>query len=241
MTEEVENPERRWRELLENARRLLRLRENEEARRLVGEGIAYTETVWGSEDEHLIPLLRLMAESLWRGHEPLEANNEAELAYLRRALAISRKRLTSRGLEVARLAGELGNHLIIAGELDEGCSLMTECLDIARANGTEEGFAMYLPVLAHARMAQGRAAEALPLLERAVVVFDTSLTVRTTMRCELARCLVVLGRRDEALMQLEVALHELDADRLHGRNADLMSLVMDLADWAKAYDGSSHE
>jgi tetratricopeptide (TPR) repeat protein len=137
------------------------------------------------------------------------------------------------------LAGQLGSHLAIAQRIDEGCALMLECVEIARQNASEDNFSRYLSLVALARMEQERPAEALPFFERAALISehdDPSSTNHAISRAQLGKCLLALGRYQEALNHLELALRLVDADRVEGkrRHAQLMNDIMEMMDRAKS-------
>ena len=233
MSKDTHDPEDRWRALLEAARQRIDEQDSVAARAVLREAMNYTDQTWGKDDGHLIRPLRLMAESFWREHGPLDPNNESEVECLQRALAIARRRLPPDHLEVGRLAGEVGNHLVIAGHIDEGCALMLECVEIADKNASEDVSLMYLSGIGYARMEQGRPVEALAFFERATTAYarrDPSSTTHAIKRSELGKCLLALGRKEEALEQFHLALRLLDATRIHGKHAYLMSEVMEMID-----------
>lgn len=230
LNNEDSDAEQRWSALLVEAGRLLDVQDTRAARATLEEAIAYVDQTWGIDDIRLIRPLRLMAESHWRQHDPLDPNNEREIECLQRALAIARMRLPPNHLEVARLAGEVGNGLVIAGRIDEGCELMLECLAIAHENASEDDFLRYLPGIGHARMAQSRPGEALPFFERAAIGYerrDPASVVHAIARYHFGNCLWQTGRPKEALDQFQRALSVLDAKRVHGSYARLMNEIMD--------------
>jgi len=230
------NPEQRWSALLDEAGRCIEEHDTVGARAVLQEAISYVDETWGADDVHLIRLLRLMAESYWREHEPLDPNNRQEVDCLRRALAVARRRLSPDHLEVARLAAEVGVALVIAGDRDEGCTRMVECLEIARKNGCEEDFARYLSLIGDARMEQEQPTEALTFYERAARLSedrDPSSIPHALDRYHLGRCLVALCRYDEAIDQLQVALGLADAKRVHGKYADIVNEIMDTIERAE--------
>jgi tetratricopeptide (TPR) repeat protein len=227
----------RWLALLEKARQLIDEKDTLAARAVLREAMDYTDETWGADDGHLIRPLRLMAESFWREHGPLDPNNQSEVECLQRALAVARQSLPSDHLEIGRLAGEVGTHLQIAGHLDEACALMVECLEIADKNASED-FTRYVTGIAHARMEQGRPADALAFFERAALVYERrepSSTIHAIARFHLGKCLFALRRDQEAVNHLELALRLVDADRIDGkrRHAPLMSEIMELIDRVK--------
>jgi tetratricopeptide (TPR) repeat protein len=230
---DTQDPEDRWRALLEAARQRIAVQDTVGARAVLREAVNYVDLTWGADDGHLIKPLRLMAESYWREHGPLDPNNTSEVECLRRALAIARLRLPSDHLEIARLAGEVGNHLVVAGRLDEGCALMLECIDIARDNGSEDDFSRYLTGVAHVRMEQGQPGEALSFFQQAALACerrDPSSAVHAIRRVQLGKCLLALGRSQEALKELHLALRVLDAKRLRGEHASMMNDIMEMID-----------
>ena len=237
MSNETPDPTERWCAFLDEARRLIDAQDTRAARATLDETIAYVDETWGLDDVHLIRPLRLMAESHFRDHAPLDPNNEREVECLQRALAVARRRLPGDHLEVAMLAGEVGTALVMAGYIDEGCELKLECLAIARQNGWEDDFLRYLPGLGHARMAQGRPAEALPYYERSASGYerrDSSSIVHAIARYHLGRCLHQLGRHQEAIDELQLALSVTDAKRVHGSHASLMNEIMSTIDLVKS-------
>jgi tetratricopeptide (TPR) repeat protein len=232
-----QDPEERWRMLIEQGRRMIDDRDLTGARLTLREALAYADETWGEEDVHLIRPLRLMAESYWREHGPLDRKNQNEVECLQRALAIARRKLPPDHLEIGRLTGEVGTHLQIAGHLNEACALMLECLQIADKN-TSEDFTRYATGIAHVRMEQGLPAEALPFFERAALAYERrrpSSTIHAIARFHLGKCLVALHRNQEAVNHLELALRLVDGDRVDGkrRHAPLMSEIMDLIDRAR--------
>ena len=230
------DPEQRWIALLDEADRLIDY-DTSAARAVLLEAMTYVEDTWGEDDVHLIRPLRFIAESFWREHEPLDPNNAKEVECLQRALAIARRRLSPDHLEVARLAGELGSHLVIGGLVDAGCELMIECVEVATKNGSEEDFARYLSLIALARMEQARPVDALPFLERLTLVRerrDASSIGHALARYHLGKCLFAVGRRQDAIAQLELALSIVDAHRAHGKHATLMNEIMDLIERVKS-------
>ena len=229
--------EGRWSELLAEARLLLDKNDLVRARSVLRAAMTYSDKTWGTDDVHLIRPLRLMAESLWREHGPVDRHNEPEIGCLQQALAIARRGVAANDLEIARLAGEVGHHLIVAGRLDEGCVLMMESLEIAERNASAD-FSHYLQTIAQVRMEQARPAEALPFIERAATLHerrDPSSVVHAITRYHLGKCLFALRRNQEAVNHLELALRIVDADGVDGkrRHAPLMSEIMDLIDRAK--------
>lgn len=229
------DPETHWCALLDAARRLLDEHDLIGARSVLREAMAYSDKTWGKDDVHLIRPLRLMAESLWREHDPLDPHNEPELGCLQQALALARLRLSPDHLEVGRLAGEVGRHLVIAGRLDEGCALMLECVQIADESGSEN-FTHSLQTVAQVRMDQARPAEALPLIER-VAQFeerrDPSSVIHAIARYHYGRCLCALGRHQDAMYQLQLALGLFDAKRAQGNHASAMNEIMEMMDRIK--------
>lgn len=226
------DPEHHWSELLDAAHRLLEDHDFVRARSVLRDVMNYCDKTWGEDDVHLIRPLRMMAESLWREHSPFEPHNEPELGCLQQALRIARRRLPPNHLEIGRLAGEVGTHLVGARRLDEGTSLMLECLEIAEMNGSED-FSPYLQTIAQVRMEQSRPAEALPFIERAAAIQerrDPSSVIHALARFHLGRCLAALGRHQDALDQLQLALHLFDAQRIHGSHAVSMNEIMEAID-----------
>ena len=232
------DPEHEWCAMLDAARRLLHAHDHIGARSAIRKVMRYSDTIWGLEDVHLIKPLRLMAESLSREHDPLDSRNAAELGCLQQALTIARRRLPPDHMEVGRLAGEVGNHLVIAGRLDEGCALMLECVKIADENGNEY-YSRFLEMVGQIRIEQGRPAEALPLIERAVRDHERrdATSFGHALACfHMSRCLSALDRTKKALDNLELALRLVDADRVDGkrRHAPLMNEIMGEIDRVKS-------
>ncbi|MBX3192913.1 MAG: tetratricopeptide repeat protein [Labilithrix sp.] len=228
--------EEEWSALLDTARVLIDAHDLMGARRVLREAMEFSDKTWGEDDVHLIGPLRMMAESLWREHGPIDPHNEPELGCLQRALAVARLRLPPDHLEIGRLAGEVGTHLVAAGRLDEGCALMVECVEIAEKNGSEN-FSHYLLMIAQVRTDQARPADALPLIERAASAQerrDPSSLAHGITRYYFGRCLFALGRHEDALVQLQLALRLFDAKRARGNHAATMSEIMETIDRVKA-------
>jgi tetratricopeptide (TPR) repeat protein len=234
VSKDTDDPERRLHVLVQAARQMIDDRDTVGARAVLQQAMDYVVLTWGKDDVHLVGPLWLMAESFSREHDPLDPGNESEVACLQRAVAIARQSLSADHLEVARLAGLLGNHLVIAGKIDEGCALMLECLDIAHKNGRDDDFLRYLTGVAYARMEQGRPLEALAFFERAAIAYEhrgnQSSGTHAIKRVEFGKCLLALGRKREGLEQLHLALRILDANRIGGKNAVLMNEIMEMID-----------
>ena len=209
------DPLAEWSAKLDSARELIDARETAAARVVLNELMSFVDRTWGPEDVHLIRPLRLMATSHFCEHEPLAPENGPEVDCLRRALSIARRRLGDDHGEVASLAGELGGALVVAGSIDDGCALMTECLAIAARIGALDSFSRYFFSIGHARMAQGRPQEALGFFEHALAACerDRRPSVIAVARYSLGKCLRELGRFKDALVELEVALNIAKADR----------------------------
>jgi hypothetical protein len=156
-----------WSAKLKATQEPINARETAAARLALDELISFVDRTWVPEDVHLIKPLRLMAASHFWEHDPLDPNNGPEVECRRRALAIARRRLGDDHGEVASLAGELGSSLVVAGSVDDGCALMTECLEIATRLGELDSFSPYFFSMGHARMAQGRPLEAVGFFEQA--------------------------------------------------------------------------
>ena len=103
-------------------------------------------------------------------------------------------------------------------------------------NASEDDFSRYITGIGYARMEQGRPAEALPFFERAAVVHerrDPSSIGHAIARGDLGKCLLGVGRHQEALDQMQLALRILDVQRVHGKHAGLMNEIMELIESAK--------
>jgi tetratricopeptide (TPR) repeat protein len=210
------DPVVQWNATLEFAENLIAARDTTQARFVLDELISFVNRTWGPEDVHLIRPLRLMAASYFWEHEPLDPENGSELECLRRALAIARRRLGDDHREVAALAGQVGHALVVAGSIEDGCALMTECLGIATQLGEVDAFSRYFGLIGDARMAQGRPDEAVGLYEHAVAtckrIRPSSISLAVA-QYSLGKCLRQLGRSKEAVVELELALTIAKADR----------------------------
>lgn len=210
------DPVGEWTTKLQSAQELIAARETAAARLVLDELIAFVNRTWGPDDVHLIRPWRLMAASHFWEHEPLDPNNGLEVECLRRALAIARRTLGDDHGEVALLAGELGAALIVSGAIDDGCALMTECLEIAARLGELASFSRYYFSIAHARMAQGRPQEALGFFEQAVAACQRDRPSSISLAIahySLGKCLRQLGRSTDALVELKLALRIAKAHR----------------------------
>ncbi|MDB4944278.1 MAG: hypothetical protein JWP97_3812 [Labilithrix sp.] len=202
-------PEERWTSAVEEAQRLIAARDTDSARTVLAQLVSFVDRTRGPDDVRLIRPLRLMAATHFWEHEPLDPDNEEEVACLRRALAIARLRLGPDHVEVAALAGKVGSALVIAGSTNEGCALMGECIEIAGRVGNLEEFSRYFGLIGHAKMAQGRPQDALPFFEQEVSTCERYLrpsSVVAIARFNLGQCLRQLGRLEDARVELEQAM-----------------------------------
>lgn len=112
---------------------------------------------------------------------------------------------------------------------------MLECVQIADKNSSEN-FTHNLQTVAQVRMDQGRPSEALPLIER-VALFeerrDPSSVIHAIARYHFGRCLCALGRQEDAMYQLQMALGLFDAKRAQGNHAVAMNEIMEMMDRIK--------
>lgn len=219
-----------WSAALEEARKAIHAGQFEQAREILDAAITRAEAIWGNSDGRLIEALRLLAGALWRGHSALDPNNGAELAALNRALAISRAIRPVGHIETAELAGLAGLHMMTAGQLEDGCVLMNECLDIARENGCERDFARYLHILGDIRLKQARTSESLSSFQRLAELYaegPPNMLADAWRRC--GECLFLLGQHGEAVEHLEKAAALIDKDR-DARNIALLSDILELLD-----------
>jgi len=59
---------------------------------------------------------------------------------------------------------------------------------------------------------------------------DPSSAIHAIARYHLGKCLLALGRHQEALDELHLALRVLDAQRVRGKHAGLMNDIMEVID-----------
>ena len=223
MSRRKRDPVLEWSAKLSSAQELINACETAAARRVLDELISFVDRTWGPEDVHLIRPLRLMAASHFAEHDPLDPQNGPEVECLRRALMFARRRLGDDHGEVASLAGELGVALVVAGSIDDGCALMTECLRIATHLSELDSFSRFFGLIAHARMTQGRPHDALGFFEKAIIACERNLPSSLSVAIahyHLGQCLRQLGRPKDALAALELALSLVDTRRARSSMVD---------------------
>jgi tetratricopeptide (TPR) repeat protein len=205
----IEDVEKRVRDLEEQAEKLLNSRRLEEAQRVVESAIRLVEMEKGSESARLLPLLRLLTKILTQPHG---AHDDRSVAHILRALMIARaQRLDDRTL--SGIYGQAGGCLHAAGRLAEAREMQEHALALAERSGVLGEVTFHLLGLALV-VNDINKEEAAPLWKRLANLEEReqadSLPHMMAL-AHLARCLIGIGRGEEAVIPLEGALRILEA------------------------------
>jgi len=169
------------------------------------EALELAEAEWGSDDEHLIPLLELHADVIRiQQHGVLD---DAAVAPLQRALAIAERVLGATHEKVAALSGQAGMALHRAGLLEPARDALLRAVAISEHGGASDNAIFFTRPLAAVLMELDPPA-ALPYYEKLAAHDGRESpggTVHFASTFALGECLVRVGRNADAIAVLEDA------------------------------------
>jgi tetratricopeptide (TPR) repeat protein len=203
--------------------------------------IAIASREWGDHAYQMVYPLLGLARALGRGYGIDPHPDIAIVLDLEgRAVAIAENYPAIYDQQLPRMVGGLGSTLRIAGQNKEAVHCLEKCVAISeRVFGDTWDTAHALGNLASLLLEMKRADDALPLFQRSLTIEESLQHERTNFATPalLGRCLLDLGRREEALPYLETAFAiGLDRGRALGKQT---SGPIELREWIEEARGRS--